>query len=205
MSASCIIAIYASGSGSNAEAIVAHLATHPVAQVAVILTNNPQAGVIARAARLGIPLVETAPHGDDAETQLAVLRQYGVQLVVLAGWLRQIPEDVLAAFPKRIINIHPALLPQHGGKGMYGNRVHQAVLDAGDAETGITIHYVDVEYDRGEIIRQVRVPVPTGATAAQVQELVHALEHKHYSQVIAELAQRISGGVDLPAGKYHHP
>ena len=183
------IAIWASGSGSNAEAIVRHLRTGtPVAEATLIVTNNPAAGVIERAARLGIPLALTGPKGDDAAQLLALHQQYGIDLIVLAGWLRKVPDAVLTTYPRRIVNIHPALLPKFGGKGMYGAHVHQAVLAAGEAESGITIHYVDGEYDTGDVILQARTPVQPGMTASELQEAVHQLEHAHYPRVVAELA-----------------
>lgn len=184
------IAIYASGSGSNAEAIVQHLRTHdPVADIALIVTNNPAASVIARAERLGIPCQLTSPKGDDANHQLALLAQHHIDLIVLAGWLRKVPDAVLAAYPRRIVNIHPALLPKFGGKGMYGARVHAAVLAAGEAQSGITIHYVDGEYDTGDVILQATTPITAGITAAELQQAVHVLEHAHYPKVVADLVR----------------
>lgn len=181
------IAILASGSGTNAQRLVEHFTGHAKAEVAFIGTDNPQAGVIARAWKLGVPLFlfdKSMLRDGRLQAELTAQR---IDLIVLAGFMQLIPPALVKVFPRRIVNIHPALLPKFGGKGMYGERVHSAVLAAGEAESGITIHYVNELYDEGEHIAQFRCPVLPGDTAASLAERIHALEHAHYPDVIESL------------------
>lgn len=179
------IAIFASGSGSNAEEITKYFKSHPTISVELILTNNPAAGVIERANRLGVPLrVFNKSQFNTSDTVVDWLREAGITHVVLAGFLLLIPQNLLDAYPDRIINIHPALLPLFGGKGMYGAKVHDAVRAAGATETGITIHLVNEHYDEGRIIFQATCPVDASCSADDIASRVHALEYQHYPQQI---------------------
>jgi formyltetrahydrofolate-dependent phosphoribosylglycinamide formyltransferase len=186
------IAIFASGAGSNAEKIIRHFKESKQVNIALVVCNKPGAGVTAIAAREGIPVLliekERFFRGDG---YTEVLQVHEIDLVVLAGFLWKIPATLLKAFPKRVVNIHPALLPSYGGKGMYGNYVHAAVIAAGDKESGITIHYVDEIYDHGEIIFQQRCALPENATPSTLAACIHQFEHEHYAAVIEKIAGEI--------------
>lgn len=182
------IAILASGSGTNAENIALYFKNHPDIRVSLILANKPDAYVLERAKNLGIDsVVFTRKDFYECDTVLKVLEKHQVDFVVLAGFLWFVPENLLKAYPKKIINIHPALLPRHGGKGMYGDKVHQAVIAEGDRETGITIHFVNDHYDEGEIIFQDSFPVLPDDTAETIAQKVHQLEYQHFPRVIEEV------------------
>src|ERR1700753_2115023 len=149
------IAIFASGSGSNAQKIMEHFKRNPEAEVVLILTNNPQAYVLQRADNFEIPAhIFTRREFYETDDVIRLLKNLQVDLIVLAGFLWLVPDSLLKAFPNKVINLHPALLPKYGGKGMYGDHVHQAVLDAKEEESGITIHFVDEKFDEGEILHQ---------------------------------------------------
>ena len=182
------IAIFASGAGSNAEKIIVHLKNHATIQVALIVSNKPDAGVLSVAAANNIPtllIVKEIFFRQDA--YVPVLKQYGIDFIVLAGFLWKIPSALIAAFPKKIINIHPALLPKYGGKGMYGSKVHEAVIAAGEKESGITIHYVNEVYDEGETIFQVTCDVDKTDTPETLTQKIHLLEHTHFPEVVEKL------------------
>ncbi|WKN45096.1 phosphoribosylglycinamide formyltransferase [Tunicatimonas pelagia] len=181
------LAVFASGSGTNAERIFERFRDHTSIRVAVLFTNNPNAGVIARAARFNIP-VEIFEKNALTETDkvLEILQSYQVGWIALAGFMLMIPQNLINAFPKRIINIHPALLPAYGGKGMYGMNVHRAVVEAQEEVTGITIHYVNENYDEGAVIFQVGCTIQPYDTAETIAEKVHHLEHEYYPQIIEE-------------------
>ncbi|NCA84883.1 MAG: phosphoribosylglycinamide formyltransferase [Clostridia bacterium] len=182
------IAILASGSGTNAECIARYFASHPSISVDMILSNSADAYVLKRAEVLNIPTkVFTREELADANGIAALLQSRGISLVVLAGFLWLVPVALLKAFPNKIINIHPALLPGYGGKNMYGSRVHQAVIDAAEAESGITIHRVDEQYDCGEILFQARCPVLPDDTAETLAQRIHTLEYQHFPVVIEQL------------------
>jgi phosphoribosylglycinamide formyltransferase 1 len=179
------LAIFASGAGSNAQRIIQHFSSSTQIKCALVVCNKPGAGVIDIAARAGIPvlMIEKEPFfRGDAYT--AALSAQGIDFIALAGFLWKLPSRLVAAYPGKIINIHPALLPKYGGKGMYGNFVHEAVIAAGEKESGITIHYVDELYDHGNIIFQASCPVAAGDTPASLAKKIHALEHAHYPAVI---------------------
>ena len=180
------LAILASGNGSNAEAIVDHFKNHDSIRVAVILTNKDRAGVIERAARLHIPCWVFSKEQMEEGRLIHIMEEYGVSFVVLAGFLLKIPSYLIEAFPDRVVNIHPALLPKYGGKGMYGLRVHEAVIAAGEKESGITIHLVNEEYDKGRILFQAKCPVLPNDTADTLAARIHELEHANYPRVIEE-------------------
>ena len=179
------LAIFASGSGSNAEAIVAHFKNHPTIKVEMIVTNRERAGVIDRAKRLGIPytLIPKSTF-DNKDAVLKVLEEANIDWIILAGWLLLIPTYPVQSFPDRIINIHPALLPKFGGKGMYGMHVHQAVVDAQESESGITIHLVNERFDDGRILAQYKFPLQANATAEDVEAGVRQLEISNYAAEI---------------------
>ncbi|MDR1500181.1 MAG: phosphoribosylglycinamide formyltransferase [Tannerellaceae bacterium] len=182
------IAILASGSGSNAENIIKYFAGSDHIKVALVVSNNPKAAVLERAARLGVPsFVFTAADFADGGAVVRLLAGHGVGFIVLAGFMNKITAKLLDAYPGSIINIHPALLPKYGGKGMYGINVHKAVVKAGEEVSGITIHYINEQYDRGEIIFQASCPISPADTPQDVAAKIHALEHEHYPRVIAEL------------------
>jgi phosphoribosylglycinamide formyltransferase-1 len=179
------IAILASGSGSNAEQIVRHFAESADIRVAMILTNNPSAGVIARAERLGVPCtVFTREEFRDEQGVLHLLRENGIDFVILAGFLLLVPPFLVAAFRGRMLNIHPALLPAFGGKGYYGMHVHKAVIASGAIMSGITVHEVNERFDEGDIVFQAACHVAAGDTPELLAEKIHALEHKYFPVVI---------------------
>ena len=179
------IAIFASGNGSNAENITRYFSGNRSVDIVFICSNNPRARVHERAARLGIPSM-TFSNADfaDGTAVLKKLSEAAIDFIVLAGFMNKIPDVILQAYPERILNIHPALLPLHGGKGMYGHHVHEAVKRDGDTETGITIHYVNEEFDAGKIIFQARVPVLPTDDVAAIEAKIHTLEQRHFPEVI---------------------
>ena len=185
------IIILASGSGSNAENIIRYFAGREGVRVSHVLTNRSDAYVLERAKHLGVStkVFDRTAFYDNSEV-LDFLRSCQPDLIVLAGFLWLVPAALVEAFPQRIINIHPALLPAYGGKGMYGAKVHEAVVANGDVETGITIHYVNTRYDEGAVIFQARCSVDPGDSAEQVAQKVHALEYEHFPRVIEELLQQ---------------
>ena len=186
------IAVFASGEGSNAENIIRYFKHNDTAQVSVVIYNRKDAAVKSRAESLDIP-AEYMPKDmlSDERQLLPLLDKYGVDFIVLAGFLLLIPRYLVHRFHQRIINIHPSLLPRHCGKGMYGMKVHEDVIKEGDTETGITIHMVNEEYDRGDIILQASCPVLPGDTAVQVARRVHALEYDHYPRTIEALLRQL--------------
>ena len=182
------IAIFASGSGTNAERIVTYFAGRDDIRIRIILCNAPKAYVLERARKLHVPSrVFTREELYHSRTVLDILKQNQIDWIILAGFLWKIPEDMLEAYPKRIINIHPALLPAYGGKGMYGHHVHQAVIDHHEPESGITIHYVDDQYDHGSIIFQATCPVMADDTPEQLAARIHELEYAYFPKVIAQV------------------
>lgn len=182
------IAIFASGAGSNAARIIDHFRSHTDIKISLIVCNKPGAGVLDIAQKEGIPtLVIEKESFFRGSAYLGELREKGVDFIVLAGFLWKIPQTLVKAYPGRIINIHPALLPKYGGKGMYGRFVHEAVIAAADKETGITIHYVDEQYDHGQPIFQARVVVEPGDTPETLAQKVHFLEYEHFPKIIEQV------------------
>ena len=182
------IAIFASGSGSNAQRIAEYFDGTGLLEISAVYCNNPDAFVLERAKSLGIPsIVFNRDTFYNSKAILEDLKSREINWIVLAGFLWLIPDYILKAFPQRIINIHPALLPSYGGKGMYGMKVHQAVIASGDAESGITIHYVNEHYDKGDIIFQANCKVQPGDTPEMLAAKIHELEYKHFPRVIHEL------------------
>jgi phosphoribosylglycinamide formyltransferase 1 len=186
------ITIFASGAGSNAQQIINYFRNSNLASVALIVCNKPGAGVISIAEKENIPLLLIEKdHFFAGDGYLPQLQQVKTDLIVLAGFLWKIPQVLIDAYPRCIINIHPALLPKYGGKGMYGQYVHEAILNAGEMESGITIHYVDEHYDNGDIIFQTACPVLEGDSPDALAHRIHHLEHLHYPLVIEELLQKM--------------
>ncbi|UJH90033.1 phosphoribosylglycinamide formyltransferase [Antarcticibacterium sp. 1MA-6-2] len=185
------IVIFASGSGTNAENIIRYFQNSEIARVSAVFSNNRSAKVLKRAHDLNV----TALHFDreafyETNEVLNVLKDLKPDLIVLAGFLWLFPSKILKKFPNRVINIHPALLPKYGGKGMFGDAVHKAVIEQKEIETGITIHYVNENYDEGAVIFQATTPVTPNMTAAEVAENIHQLEYQHFPQVIENLLQK---------------
>jgi phosphoribosylglycinamide formyltransferase-1 len=186
------IAIFASGNGSNAQRIIEHFSGNPEVEVSLVLTNNEEAYVLRRAANHGIPAyVFDREMFYETDQVHDILRDIGIDFIVLAGFLWLVPRNILRDWTNRIVNIHPALLPKYGGKGMYGERVHRAVIEAGEKETGISIHYVNEHYDEGEIIFQEKTDIMPGDTPASIAERIHLLEHEHFPRVIEELLMKL--------------
>ncbi|MGM0667168.1 MAG: phosphoribosylglycinamide formyltransferase [Bacteroidota bacterium] len=182
------IAIFASGSGTNAQKIIEYFSTAKSANVRLILSNKADAFVLERARKFSIPtLVFDRDDLYNSDTVLQALEENDIFLIVLAGFLWLIPEEILDRFPGRVVNIHPALLPDYGGKGMYGSRVHRAVIENREKESGITIHYVNSRYDEGDIIFQARCEVRPDDSPESLAERIHALEHKYYPRIIDKL------------------
>lgn len=184
------IAIFVSGSGSNAEEIMKYFRDHPSIEVILLLTNNPNAYAIERAKKFGVLHKVFTKQDVEDQTVIRWLADAGVSHIVLAGYLWLIPESLINAYPHRIVNIHPALLPKFGGKGMYGMKVHQAVRSSGDLQTGITIHLVNTKYDEGEILAQESVDITPNDTPEEIADKVHALEHRFYPAVIERWIQK---------------
>ncbi len=181
------VAIFASGSGTNAEEIFKRFKNHPSIEVVLLLSNNPQAFALQRARNYDIEAkIFDRPQFKDSTIVLDWLQEKKVTHVVLAGFLWLIPTYLIQAYPHHIINIHPALLPNYGGKGMYGMKVHEAIKLAGDTKTGITIHAVDDKYDEGEIIFQASCLIHANDTPEQIAHKVHQLEYEHYPAVIEQ-------------------
>jgi phosphoribosylglycinamide formyltransferase-1 len=185
------IAIFASGRGTNAENITQYFSEHVKGRVTLILTNNPNAGVKQVAKDWKVPCeVFTRTELTDG-TVLNKLKAAGIDFVVLAGFLWLIPQEIISTYRDRIVNIHPALLPKFGGKGMYGDRVHQAVSDSGEGVSGITIHKVDEHYDAGDIIAQFKCEIEPESDPDLIASRVHNLEMKHYPEVIESLISKL--------------
>ena len=187
------LAIFASGNGTNAQRIIEYFSGHPTITVKLVLSNKPDAGVVDRAKNLG---VETMVFNRLSfyETGMVPekLTSCRIDFIILAGFLWLIPKNILTAYPGRIINIHPALLPKYGGKGMFGNSVHEAFIAAGDPESGITIHHVDEKYDEGRIIFQAKCTITEKDTPESLAVKVHQLEYRHFPEVIEQTVTRDS-------------
>jgi phosphoribosylglycinamide formyltransferase-1 len=182
------IAIFASGKGSNAEAIIEHFKGSALAKVVLIITNNPEAGVLKIAAKNKIISAIVTPAGlKNEKLMLGMLEGLNVEFVILAGFLKLVPGFLLQRYPKHIINIHPALLPKFGGQGMYGMKVHEAVLAEKETESGITIHYVNEKYDEGEVILQKKISIAPTDNPETLAGKIHVLEHEWFPKTIEQL------------------
>ncbi|MFL5788112.1 MAG: phosphoribosylglycinamide formyltransferase [Flavisolibacter sp.] len=180
--------IFASGAGSNAQQIISYFKNSSVATVDLIVCNKQGAGVISIAEKENIPVLLIGKNRFmEGDAYLPEIEKWKPDLIILAGFLWKIPKQLIRAYPNQIINIHPALLPKYGGKGMYGQYVHESVLNAGEVESGITIHYVDEHYDNGNIIFQTACPILDGDTSETLAKRIHELEHRYYPKVIEEL------------------
>ncbi|HRO41186.1 MAG TPA: phosphoribosylglycinamide formyltransferase [Flavipsychrobacter sp.] len=184
--------IFASGKGSNAAAIIEYFQKTRVAQVSLIVSNRKDAGVIELAKKEQIPFVVIDKNSFQSNDFITELQSHNPALIVLAGFLWKIPDPIIEAFSGKIINIHPALLPEFGGKGMYGENVHKTVIAAGKKESGITIHYVDEVYDNGDIIVQARCKVYEHDAASQLADRIHTLEHYFFPRTIEFLLENIN-------------
>lgn len=182
------IAIFASGQGSNASKIIEHFNHHSFIKISLIVTNNPLAKVIELTIQHNIPFYITAKQDFfSAQSIIPVLQSYKIDFIVLAGFLWKIPLPLIQAYPNKIINLHPALLPKFGGKGMYGMYVHEAVIKAGEKESGITIHYVNEELDKGDVIFQAKCDIEANETSESLSKKVRLLEHLHYPKIIEQV------------------
>ena len=184
------IVIFASGTGSNAEKIIHYFKKHSSISVVAVFSNNENAKVIEKAKILKVPTVTFSKDELYGDFVIFKLNAFNPDLIVLAGFLWKFPEPIIAKYPNQIINIHPALLPKYGGKGMYGKQVHQAVLENHETETGITIHFVNEQYDQGRIIFQKSVSIIDCSSAEDIATKVHELEHRHFPEVISQLLTR---------------
>ena len=188
--------VFASGTGTNTRAIIDYFKDNGKAKVALIVTNNPEAGVINIALKEEIPFLVINKTSIKSPLIVEQLNEFHPSLIVLAGFMWKIPQMIIEAFPSRIINIHPALLPAYGGQGMYGSYVHQAVMAAGEKESGITVHYVNERYDEGNIILQARCTIHTMDSISHLENSVHALEHYYYPRVIEFLLNKSENPVN---------
>jgi phosphoribosylglycinamide formyltransferase-1 len=179
------IAVFASGNGSNAENLTRYFHSHPYARVRLLVVNNQKAGAIPKLKALGIPVfVFSNSDIQNGSALIDLLEKNEVSLILLAGFLRKIPDNLLQHFPQRIINIHPSLLPKHGGLGMYGIKVHQAVIQAKDLESGATVHLVNGEYDQGDILLAEPCPVLSSDTPETLASRIHEIEHRIFPRAV---------------------
>ncbi len=181
------LSIFVSGNGTNLQRIAEYFADNKDVEIANVVCNNPKAYAIERAKNLGFPLRMITREEFKSEAFIKEMRDLQIDLIVLAGFLWKIPEDLVKAFPKKIVNIHPALLPKYGGKGFYGEHVHEAVVAAKEAQSGITVHYVNEVYDNGEIILQARVSLDEKETPDSLATKIHQLEQAYFPVVIEQL------------------
>jgi phosphoribosylglycinamide formyltransferase-1 len=186
------LAIFVSGNGTNCENIIRHFAGSPTVRIALVLSNRSDAFALTRAQRLGVETI-VVPKAQfmKPEVLMPILQDRHIDFIVLAGFLLFIPDFLIEAYPRRIINIHPALLPKFGGKGMWGHHVHEAVKAAGETETGMTVHWVTREIDGGEIIAQFRTPILPTDTPEDIAAKEHVLEMEHFPQVIEDVLAQL--------------
>lgn len=182
------IAIFVSGNGTNCENIINYFSTSGTCRIALVVSSNSGAYALTRARRHGIKtFIADKSYLQQGDDILDTLKQHNINYIVLAGFLLMIPPCLTEAFPYHIINIHPALLPKFGGKGMYGHHVHEAVKAAGETETGITIHFVNGKYDDGEIIAAFKTPISPSDTVADIEQKIHRLEQEHFPKVLEKV------------------
>jgi phosphoribosylglycinamide formyltransferase-1 len=186
------IAIFASGSGTNAENLVHFFRTSPFGQVSLVLTNRPDAGVIQRAQSNDIEcVVFNRRQFYHTNEMVDLLGERGIEFIILAGFLWLVPDNILELYDNKVVNIHPALLPKYGGKGMYGHLVHEAVIANAEKESGITIHYVNSRYDEGDVILQARCKVDIHDTPDSLASKIHALEYEHFPKAVEALLKKL--------------
>ncbi len=185
------IALFASGTGSNAEKIIQYFAQTTLVEVVFVLSNKVNAPIVSSAKALGVSVIVcTNTEIEDPSFLVHLCKDHDIKYIILAGFLRKIPDTLIAAYPEKIINIHPSLLPKYGGAGMYGTYVHAAVYAAKEKETGISIHYVSEEFDSGRIIAQYSVAIKAEDTIDTIQEKVHHLEYQHFAPTIEREIQK---------------
>ena len=185
------IAIFASGNGTNCENIIRYFENSETVCVALVVCNNKSAQVIKRAEKFGVPVEIVNKEGfKDSSRVLPLLAGHNISYIILAGFMLLLPDYLTEAYKDRIVNIHPSLLPKYGGKGMYGDNVHKAVKENGEKDSGITIHLVNNEYDKGQILKQYTTPLSPEDSADDIARKVHALEYEHYPEVIEQLLSR---------------
>lgn len=190
------IAIFVSGSGTNCENLIKYFEGSENYRCALVVSNKPEAAALERAQKLGVETaVAPKPQLNDADFMMPLLRQHDIQFIVLAGFLPLVPNFLIDAYPRRIINIHPALLPKYGGKGMWGHHVHEAVKAAGETETGMTVHYVTPVCDSGETISQYKVALSPDDTADDIAEKEHRLEMQYFPQVVEQVLNETFHGI----------
>jgi phosphoribosylglycinamide formyltransferase 1 len=186
------IAVFASGKGSNALNLIRHFKTDPKAEVAFVLSNRSDAGVLTLAEENGVrTVILSNEEVANADLLIDLCKTNEIDLIVLAGYLRKIPEGLILHYPERIVNIHPALLPKFGGKNMYGDKVHEAVLASGEKESGITIHFVNEEFDKGRVIDQFTCTVEKNDTLETLRSKIQGLEHAHFAPVISKIIEHL--------------
>jgi len=186
------IAIFVSGGGTNCENLIRYFRDSDFVKCALVVSNKPDAYALVRAERLGVPTaVITKQQLNSPDETMPLLRDYGIDFIVLAGFLPLVPDYLIEAFPRRIVNLHPALLPKFGGKGMWGHHVHEAVKAAGETETGMTVHYVTPVCDGGEIIAQFRTSLSPDDTVDDIAEKEHQLEMAHFPQVVEQVLREV--------------
>jgi formyltetrahydrofolate-dependent phosphoribosylglycinamide formyltransferase len=192
------VAVFASGGGTNFQALLDHQPKGEAWRVVLLLTDREDAGAIGRAVEADVPVAVIPTHGRTADEigreMLAVLDRSRVDLILLAGYVKLVPAEVVARYHRRILNIHPALLPSFGGKGMYGKRVHAAVIASGAQESGASVHFVDEEYDRGPVVAQRRVPVLEGDTPESLAARVLEVEHRLYPAAVDHVCEALAAG-----------
>ena len=186
------IAIFVSGSGSNCENLIRYFSTSATVRCALVVSNKADAYALERAKRLGVSTAVTSKVAlNSEEMMMPLMRQYAIDFIVLAGFLPLVPDFLINAYPRRIVNLHPALLPKYGGKGMWGHHVHEAVKAAGETETGMTVHYVTPVCDSGEIIAQYRVALSPQDSADDIAEKEHQLEMKYFPKVVEQVLHQL--------------
>lgn len=185
------IAIFVSGSGTNCENLIRYFEGSKMVNVALVVSNKAEAYALVRAERLGVPTAITPKEMlNNPDVMMPLLKEHNIHFIVLAGFLPLIPNFLIEAFPRRIINIHPALLPKYGGKGMWGHHVHEAVKAAGEKETGMTVHYVTPVCDSGEMIAQYKVALSPDDTPDEIAEKEHQLEMKYYPEIVENVIKK---------------
>ncbi|MEZ4772874.1 MAG: phosphoribosylglycinamide formyltransferase [Bacteroidia bacterium] len=186
------IAIFASGGGSNAKTILTRFQEYPEGEVVLLVTNNPESGVVHFGEEFSVPVeILTREKFSDGTYLNALMQRYHIDLIVLAGYLKLIPAQTVSQFPQRILNIHPALLPAYGGRGMYGMNIHKNVIKDGASHSGITIHFVNEVYDQGEIVFQEAIAVDKNWSPEDLQKEVQKLEHQYFSEVIKKVCENL--------------
>jgi phosphoribosylglycinamide formyltransferase-1 len=187
------ITILASGNGTNAENLFKYFKLIPDINIILLITNNPKAGALARAEKYKVPTRCIKSFGASNSTEiLSILKEFKTDYIVLAGFLKLIPKQVIETYKDKIINIHPALLPKYGGKGMFGMHVHHAVIEAKERESGISVHFVNEQYDKGQIIAQYKCPVYADDTPENLAERIHRLEYKHFPKIVEKVVRGLA-------------